>query len=109
MGECVHVDVRRANSQYRQKAIDSAERYDYGGPMTPCNHQNLVLLRQEHGRVRCRHCHLTIKPSELVTRYCPECFEASGNRHYDFEEILTGESETTRYRCEVCGIMISCD
>ncbi len=74
--------------------------------MTSCRHMNLVLLPNEKNRLRCRHCHLTISADELQGSYCPECYEASGRKLYDFEEIEAGEQEKTRYRCEQCGVVI---
>ncbi|MGD9210043.1 MAG: hypothetical protein PVI90_04675 [Desulfobacteraceae bacterium] len=72
--------------------------------MTLCKHQNLVLLPPTIKRLRCRECHLTIKAEELTDRYCPECYESSGKRNYDFEPIESEES--TRYRCEDCHLVI---
>jgi hypothetical protein len=70
-----------------------------------CRHQHLVLIPPEKGRLRCRHCHLTITADELAGSYCPECFEAEGEKHYDFEEVPAGQ-EKTRYQCEQCGVII---
>ncbi len=77
--------------------------------MTDCKHDVLVLLPQKSGRLRCLHCHLTIKADELGDGYCPECFDTQGKRHFDFEEIKSSGKETTVYRCDECGIMIECD
>lgn len=74
--------------------------------MSPCNHLQLVLLVEAHDRVRCRHCHLTIKASDLTSRYCPECFEATRTKRYDFEEVVSVASGIVRYRCETCGEII---
>jgi len=74
--------------------------------MNSCSHNNLVLLPQQRGRIRCRHCHLTMKSDELVSKYCPECFESSHKKQYDFEEIE--DIDTTQYRCEDCGVLIDC-
>ena len=74
--------------------------------MTSCRHRQLVLLPVNHVRVRCRHCHLTIKATDLTSRYCPECFETNNTKRYDFEEIVTVESGSARYRCEECGVII---
>jgi rubredoxin len=49
---------------------------------------------------------LTIRAEELGDSYCPECYEADGNKKYDFEKIETKEPETDRYRCEKCGAII---
>jgi predicted RNA-binding Zn-ribbon protein involved in translation (DUF1610 family) len=76
------------------------------GPMTACNHRQLVLVRDMHVRVRCRHCHLTIKVEDLPARYCPECFETSHTKRYDFEEIVPDDPGKVRYRCEECGGII---
>jgi len=74
--------------------------------MTSCRHTKLVLLPEEEKRLRCRHCHLTIKADELETKYCPECFEVEGVRRYDFDEVSMSGSTVTRYRCEDCGVII---
>ena len=74
--------------------------------MASCQHRQLVLLSDKHTRVRCRHCHLTIKADDLTYRYCPECFEANNTKRYDFEEIVTAASGSVRYRCEECGVLI---
>ena len=75
--------------------------------MTSCRHHNLVLLPQKENRLRCRHCHLTIKAKELEENYCPECFETHGARRYDFEEVEERETEVVRYSCEKCGAIIA--
>lgn len=72
--------------------------------MKQCKHNNLVLLPNTTKRLRCRHCHLTIKSDELDGNYCPECLESRGRRHADFETVEAEES--TRYRCEECHIII---
>jgi hypothetical protein len=47
---------------------------------------------------------LTINAEELGDGYCPECFEISGKKQYEFDEM---ESEgVARYRCEECGTII---
>lgn len=74
--------------------------------MTSCNHRQLVLLPEKHNRLRCRHCHLTINADDLTYRYCPECYETSHTKRYDFEEIVTVATEIVRYQCEECGIII---
>lgn len=72
--------------------------------MDRCRHQHLILITESANRLRCRHCHLTIKPDELDFGYCPECYEARGKKHNDFEAI---ESDaTTKYRCETCHAVI---
>lgn len=77
--------------------------------MIPCKHTSLTLLLGEKDKLRCRHCHLTIEKNELGGGYCPECFEARGERNYDFENLQDIEPASTRYRCEGCGIIINCD
>jgi Zn finger protein HypA/HybF involved in hydrogenase expression len=74
--------------------------------MTACTHRQLVLLPEKHIRMRCRHCHLTIKAEDLTSRYCPECFETTKTKRYDFEEIVSLATGITRYRCEECGGII---
>ena len=73
--------------------------------MPDCKHTVLTLMPQPESRLRCRHCHLTISPEELQGSYCPECYEAYGQKRSDFEEI-EADTETTRYRCEDCGAII---
>ncbi len=72
--------------------------------MDRCSHQHLILINESARRLRCRHCHLTIKEDELDLDYCPECFEAEGKKRYDFETIES--QNTTRYRCESCHAII---
>ena len=43
---------------------------------------------------------------ELGDGYCPECFDASGNKRYEFDELETVETGVARYRCEECGAII---
>jgi hypothetical protein len=74
--------------------------------MTSCNHRQLVLLPAQPDRVRCRHCHLTINAADLPSGYCPECFETTRTKRYDFEELQTVDSGIVRYRCEECGVII---
>ena len=74
--------------------------------MTSCQHLQLVLLPEKHDRIRCRHCHLTLTADELPSRYCPECFETTRIKRYDFEEIVTVATGRARYRCEECGIIV---
>ena len=76
--------------------------------MDACTHHHLVLLPKPGNRLRCRHCHLTIKSDELSERYCPECFETSGKRRYDFEDVVDTTVNVTQYRCEDCGVIIDC-
>lgn len=77
--------------------------------MDGCKHTCLVLLPKPSARVQCRHCHLTIKLDDLSGQYCPECYETSGKRQYDFEAVEESPSESTQYRCEDCGVLINCD
>ena len=74
--------------------------------MTSCEHGRLVLLPEKKNMLRCRQCHLTISPDELGDSYCPECYEIQGRKQYDFEEMAPEETETARYRCEGCGVII---
>ena len=74
--------------------------------MSACPHLQLVLVRDTHARLRCRHCHLTIKAADLPTRYCPECFETTRTKRYDFDEVVPVDSGIVYYRCETCGSMI---
>jgi predicted RNA-binding Zn-ribbon protein involved in translation (DUF1610 family) len=74
--------------------------------MTVCKHSVIALLPEKKNLLRCRHCHLTIKADELVTGYCPECFEVSGRKQCDFEEMAVEEKGPARYRCEECGVII---
>lgn len=74
--------------------------------MNTCNHDQLILLPEPVKRMRCRHCHLTIKADELGSGYCPECYEASGVKRDDFEEIKASKAGITRYQCEACGTII---
>lgn len=70
-----------------------------------CLHKNLVLITEPEGRVRCRHCHLTIQREEL-RGYCPECYETSGRKRNDFEEVQAQAGGKVQYQCEDCGIRI---
>lgn len=74
--------------------------------MTSCPHTTLELLPEPKKRLRCRQCHLTIVGEDLEDGYCPECFEMSGAKHYNFEELAAAESGTAHYRCEECGVII---
>ncbi|HEU20465.1 MAG TPA: hypothetical protein ENO00_14005 [Deltaproteobacteria bacterium] len=74
--------------------------------MTSCRHLSLALLPDKKNMLRCRHCHLTINADDLHERYCPECYEVHGRKHYDFETIEAAETEKVRYRCEQCGVII---
>jgi hypothetical protein len=81
--------------------------YEY--PVMPsCNHNKLELLQSRKRTVRCRRCHLTLDAEELGDDPCPECFDKSGRRHYDFEEIAAGGTSSVSYRCEECGVIVKC-
>lgn len=75
--------------------------------MSNCTHRNLLLITQPKNRIRCRHCHLTLKPDELKQRWCPECYESSGKKRTDFEEVIEAKSSGAAYLCEDCGAFIS--
>lgn len=74
--------------------------------MTSCKHMTLELLPVRKRTLRCRHCHLTMDGEELRDGYCPECFERSGKRNYEFEELETTKEGAATYRCEECGAII---
>lgn len=74
--------------------------------MAACNHKTLELLPERKKRLRCRNCHLTIDGEDLADGYCPECFEISGEKHYDFEEMESLDAGIARYRCEECGAIV---
>jgi hypothetical protein len=75
--------------------------------MASCNHSTLELLTERKTTLRCRYCHLTISGEEVGDGFCPECFDASGNKRYEFERIVASEATAARYRCEDCGVIIS--
>ncbi|MBL0714990.1 MAG: hypothetical protein JJV98_14960 [Desulfosarcina sp.] len=74
--------------------------------MPSCPHRNLLLLDAPALRLRCRHCHLTIRADELDGGPCPECYETSGQRRYDFETLAV-DNAGVHYRCEDCGILMA--
>ncbi len=74
--------------------------------MSNCPHHNLLLLEVPAPRLRCRHCHLTIREDELDGGFCPECYETSGKRRYEFETLAGADGEI-KYRCEDCGLLIT--
>jgi hypothetical protein len=76
--------------------------------MSSCQHSNLELMPSRKRTVRCRRCHLTLDADELGDDACPECFESSGIRHYDFEEIAGPRDGGATYRCEECGVLVKC-
>ncbi len=73
--------------------------------MAACSHTALELLPARKPTLRCRHCHLTLDAAELGGGYCPECYDRSGARRYEFEEVKSADS-AARYRCEECGAII---
>lgn len=75
--------------------------------MTDCPHTEIVLLPEAPKKRRCRHCHLTLSAEELGDGYCPECFDVSGVRRYDFDDVVQDSAGTPRYRCEACGAMLN--
>ena len=75
--------------------------------MPSCRHATLELLVERKVTMRCRRCHLTMAAEELGNGHCPECFDSSGTKHRDFEELTHTPSQAARYRCEDCGILIS--
>lgn len=74
--------------------------------MSDCPHKQIVIIAPDTGRKRCRHCHLTIRPEELGDGYCPECFETTGARRYDFEDVPADGGAARSYRCEQCGTIL---
>jgi predicted RNA-binding Zn-ribbon protein involved in translation (DUF1610 family) len=74
-----------------------------------CSHFKISLIKTDtKKRFQCRHCHLTITADELGKSFCPECFERTGKKHYDFKSVPSPASEKVQYRCESCGIVIAC-
>lgn len=76
--------------------------------MESCKHEVLTMVAAKSSRVRCRHCHLTITEEELGSSCCPECLEVYKVRRKDFEKISTPGSESIRYCCESCGLVVEC-
>ena len=74
--------------------------------MDSCTHKNLILLAPPKNRIRCTHCHLTLKREELRSAYCPECYEAEGVKRKEFEEVAEPENQLVNYSCEDCGAFI---
>ncbi|TMA62871.1 MAG: hypothetical protein E6J73_09875 [Deltaproteobacteria bacterium] len=74
--------------------------------MTTCNHAELELLPARKRTLRCRYCHLTLDGQELGDNYCPECFDRSGERRYEFEEVERANDGAATYRCEQCGAVV---
>ena len=75
--------------------------------MNSCNHTNLELLPERKKTVRCRHCHLTLAVEDLPDGFCPECFDTSGAKRYEFDEVKSREEPAARYRCDDCGVIIT--
>ena len=74
--------------------------------MESCNHTTLELLPGRKKTLRCRQCHLTIDANELGDGFCPECFDRSGKKFYEFEETESKDGGAATYRCEECGAII---
>jgi len=75
--------------------------------MTSCKHSTLELIPERKSTLRCRRCHLTISAEELGDGYCPECFDSTGAKQYDFESVENTARNLVRYRCEECGVIIT--
>ena len=75
--------------------------------MASCAHTTLELLPERKTTLRCLYCHLTLSTEELGGGFCPECFDASGSKRYEFERIEASEAAEARYRCEGCGLIIT--
>ena len=75
--------------------------------MTDCKHSTLELLAERKSTMRCRRCHLTLAAEDLGDGHCPECFDSSGIKNFDFEELAQTGGSGARYRCEECGIVIT--
>jgi len=74
-----------------------------------CQHHTICLIKHDtKKRLQCRHCHLTITEDELGKGYCPECFENTGKKRYDFDSVISEAADKILYRCESCGIIIEC-
>jgi len=74
--------------------------------MKACNHTTLELLPVRKQTLRCRHCHLTLSATDLQDGFCPECFDVSGTKRYDFDEVNMEQEPVARYRCEKCGVIV---
>jgi predicted RNA-binding Zn-ribbon protein involved in translation (DUF1610 family) len=74
--------------------------------MTACMHDKLEVLPRVKERLRCTRCHLTISREEIGDGHCPECYEETGMRHREFEEVEEAGEEKARFRCEDCGAII---
>lgn len=71
--------------------------------MDGCGHSHIIVVQDTIKRLRCRYCHLTLKPDELVHGYCPECYETLGQKRDDFEEVAAPGDDDVSYLCEDCG------
>lgn len=74
--------------------------------MSTCRHQNLVLIKQDKNKLRCKHCHLTINEDDLDSDFCPECWETGRIRRREFEKVEQKDYDTDTYRCESCGVEV---
>jgi predicted RNA-binding Zn-ribbon protein involved in translation (DUF1610 family) len=72
-----------------------------------CKHTALEFLPARKRTLRCRHCHLTIDGEELGDGYCPECYDRSGERRYEFDALEALDDGAVKYRCEECGAIIT--
>jgi Zn finger protein HypA/HybF involved in hydrogenase expression len=75
--------------------------------MSACRHTTLELLPERRSTVRCKHCHLTLSADEIGDGFCPECFDGTRVKRYDFESLSSGSASVVRYRCEECGAIIA--
>jgi predicted RNA-binding Zn-ribbon protein involved in translation (DUF1610 family) len=66
-----------------------------------------MVIKKNFKRLRCRHCHLTLMKNELPGDYCPECFETTGKKYDDFEEVHLTQEGAGSFRCEDCGEMLT--
>jgi hypothetical protein len=48
-----------------------------------------------------------LSAEELGDGCCPECFDVTGRRRYDFEDVAAGDDGGPRYRCEICGAILN--
>lgn len=75
--------------------------------MADCTHTKLTyLVERPQDRARCRVCHLTITTAELGNGHCPECYEVSGTKRFDFETVADEPTGPQQLRCEDCGTII---
>ncbi len=76
--------------------------------MNSCKHEVITLLEPKKKKLCCRHCHLMISEDELGNGCCPECLDVHKVRRRDFKPVDEPDSETVRYRCESCGMVVEC-